>query len=369
MHEVYLGREQTYLKHFFLEHYLERVGYVIGMSHRSLVYVDGFSGPWRSEDEDFEDTSSRIAIRRLRKVREGIENAGRKVDIRCVFVEKDPRAYAALEGAVSDVKDLTIKAIPGKFENVIPEILDFIGPRFSLTFIDPTGWTGFALNRIAPILQHRPGEVIINYMTDFINRFSDLPEHAQSFNDMMGGPGFEGLDEDRKLELYCQRVRETGGFSAVTTTRIKKRLADRSYFHLIYGTRHVKGLEEFRKVEKEEISEQEKVRIAAKDLDKMIRSGGQQTLFGTSELHAPSSFAQELGSQKCKATERLNELLDERGRVSYEDVLLSLLELPLVWESVIQEVISEEKERGRLKIEGQTKRERTVKKRHYVVRT
>ena len=159
------------------------------MSHRSLVYVDGFSGPWLAEDEDFEDTSFRIAIRRLRKVREGIENAGRRVDIRCVFIEKDPRAFAALEGAVSDVKDLTIEAIPGEFENVIPQILDFIGPRFSLTFIDPTGWTGFALNRIAPILQHHPGEVIINYMTDFINRFSDLPEHAQSFNDMMGGPG------------------------------------------------------------------------------------------------------------------------------------------------------------------------------------
>jgi len=131
----------------------------------------------------------------------------------------------------------------------------------------------------------------------------------------------------------------------------------------------VKGLEEFRKVEKEEINEQEKVRIAAKDLDKMIRSGGQQNLFGSSELDAPSSFAQELGAQKRKATDRLNTLLDERGRVSYEDVLLSLLELPLVWESVIQEIISEEKERGRLKIEGQTKRERTVKKGHYLVRT
>lgn len=131
----------------------------------------------------------------------------------------------------------------------------------------------------------------------------------------------------------------------------------------------MKGLEEFRKVEKEEINEQEKVRIAAKDLDKMIRSGGQQNLFGSSELDAPSSFAQELGAQKRKATDRLNTLLDERGRVSYEDVLLSLLELPLVWESVIQEIISEEKERGRLKIEGQTKRERTVKKGHYLVRT
>jgi hypothetical protein len=56
MKEVYKGREQTYLKHFFLRHYLERVGYVIGMTHSNLVYVDPFSGPWRSESPNFEDT-------------------------------------------------------------------------------------------------------------------------------------------------------------------------------------------------------------------------------------------------------------------------------------------------------------------------
>jgi len=43
----YRGREQTYLKHFFLERYLERVAYVIGYSQPQFVYVDGFSGPWK----------------------------------------------------------------------------------------------------------------------------------------------------------------------------------------------------------------------------------------------------------------------------------------------------------------------------------
>ena len=47
----YEGREQTYLKHFFLEKYLERVAYVIGFSYPEFVYVDGFSGPWRAEHE------------------------------------------------------------------------------------------------------------------------------------------------------------------------------------------------------------------------------------------------------------------------------------------------------------------------------
>ena len=367
MHEAYLGREQTYLKHFFLEHYLERVGYVIGMTYGSLVYVDGFSGPWRSAGENFEDTSFMIAIRRLRKVREGIENAGRKVDIRCIFVEKDPKSFASLKQAVSGVTDLEVKPIPGEFENVIPEILDFIGKRFSLTFIDPTGWTGFALRRIAPILRHRPGEVIINYMTDFLNRFGDQPEHAQSFDEMMGGTGYAGLDEAGKIAFYSERIRQVGAFEHVTSTRIKYPYADRSYFHLIYATRHLKGLEEFRRVEEKEIEEQERIILEATEFRRLVR-GGQRSLFSPEELAGRRSFESELIEQKAKATNRLNRLLDERRRVSYEDVLRSLLELPLVFESIIQEIIRNEKERGRIRIEGQTARERKVKKGHYLVR-
>ena len=70
-HEFYRDREQTYAKHWFLEKYLERVAYNI-LSHRDdFVYVDGFSGPWRSEDETYEDTSFMIAVNQLRKVRDG----------------------------------------------------------------------------------------------------------------------------------------------------------------------------------------------------------------------------------------------------------------------------------------------------------
>ena len=75
--EYYAGREQTYLKHFFLERYLERVAYNIGSFAAEFVYVDGFSGPWRSEDQTFEDTSFMIAVATLRRVREGLKKIGR----------------------------------------------------------------------------------------------------------------------------------------------------------------------------------------------------------------------------------------------------------------------------------------------------
>ncbi len=64
--EFYRGREQTYLKHFFLEKYLERVAWNILSFRDEFVYVDGFSGPWKSEDEALEDTSFMIALNQLR---------------------------------------------------------------------------------------------------------------------------------------------------------------------------------------------------------------------------------------------------------------------------------------------------------------
>src|SRR5437867_2328429 len=167
----YRGREQTYLKHFFLERYLERVAYVIGYSQPQFVYVDGFSGPWKSEGEAFQDTSFIIAINQLRRVRDGLAKIGKQPRIRCLFIEKDPKAFGALEKAISNVSDFEAKALPGEFEKLIPDILRFIGQSFALVFIDPSGWTGFGLEKIKPILQHRPCEVLVNFMFDYINRF------------------------------------------------------------------------------------------------------------------------------------------------------------------------------------------------------
>jgi three-Cys-motif partner protein len=243
--EYYINREQTYLKHFFLERYLERVGFNICSFKDEFVYVDGFSGPWKSTDEKFEDTSFMIAIQKLRKVRDGVASTGRTPpSIRCLFVEKDKNRYDELTVAINGVDDIDIKLIHGEFENVIPEIIEYIGHSFSLVFIDPTGWTGFGLERIAPLLKRRPGEVIVNFMFDYVNRGFGV-----SFDELFGGPGWSPeLNENETIELYGERMKSAGQFDYVTSTRILKATKDRTYFYLIYGTRHWKGLYEYEMV-------------------------------------------------------------------------------------------------------------------------
>lgn len=371
--ENYRGREQTYIKHFFLERYLERVAYNILSFQNDFAFVDGFSGPWKSADEAFEDTSFVIALNKFRKIRRGFRDRGRTKNFRCLFVEKKPDAYRQLSEAIATVSDIQVKALNGSFENLIPEVLDFVGPCFSLVFIDPPGWTGFGLEEIGPVLRHRPGEVIVNFMFDPLNRFLEdpRPEIAKTYDPLFGGPGWhveveklveQGLArEEAILTVYRERFRKAGEFEHVTSTRILKPLADRSYFHLIYGTRHWKGLVEFRSVEKKAVDAQERVRSEAKYTRRVERTG-QPDLFVPSSLPIfPRSYENEREHQLSAATNELRSLLSRNKRVRYEEILGHLLERPLVWESDIKQSLRSMKSSGEIRISGLSGNARTPK--------
>ena len=93
--EFYKDREQTYLKHFFLEKYLQTVAFHIGYAFTDFVYVDGFSGPWRAQGEDLADTSFRIALDQLNYVCNALlaPPHNKKPEIRAIFVEEEASAF------------------------------------------------------------------------------------------------------------------------------------------------------------------------------------------------------------------------------------------------------------------------------------
>lgn len=86
----YPGREHAYIKHYLLAEYLSRWGYKIGSKWDPLVFIDGFAGPWGSQEAEFADTSFGIALRALNEAVNGLSKVNRKVRGVCVFVEKKP---------------------------------------------------------------------------------------------------------------------------------------------------------------------------------------------------------------------------------------------------------------------------------------
>jgi len=161
-----------------------------------LNYIDGFAGPWRSKDEKLSDTSPHVAVRVLRGAREGLKKKrGVNLRVRTMFVEKDPAKFEELKASFDGVVDLDVVVRAGEFETTIPEAVTFgrTGARpFCFAFIDPCGWTGFKLDAITPLLRVVPGEVLINFMTNFVNEFlgDPRPKTVASFKDLYGSDDF-----------------------------------------------------------------------------------------------------------------------------------------------------------------------------------
>lgn len=380
-HRLYEGREQTYVKHFFLENYLERVAYNILSFSNEFVYVDGFSGPWKSANEAFQDTSFKIAVDRLRSIQDGFSEQGKTISMRCLFIEKNPTAFNELKNAVKDIDDIKIKLINGSFEDHIGDVCTFIGQSFSLVFIDPTGWQGYPLEKLRPLLRLR-GEVLINFMSDFINRFIEHPDNtiAQTFDALFGGNWFEewkqlndqGMSrEAAAIEVYTRRLKEAGNFAHVTFTRIMKPQSARTYFYLIYATRHRKGLQEFRAVEKKAVDQQELVRNAAQSRVK-IEKTGQFSLLDDETLNAATAnaYAAEKAAQIDFAYTQITEILSKNPKgIQFGQIMYPLLERPLIWESDVKRMILELRSDGKIQIEGMTPRQRVPKPENLLVPT
>jgi len=220
--EYYRGREQTYVKHYFLDNYLERLAFKIGMSisGATLNYIDGFSGPWMNADDRLQDTSPFIAIEKLRATRASLAARNREFNFRCLFIEKDPDAYQKLKSAVADINDFAVEPLCGEFENHLARAATFAkegSNPFGFFFIDPTGWTGYPMAKLKPLFGNRFSELLINFMTSFIDRFVDTddPSLLLSFRDLFGDEkcrelwkGLKGIDkEDAMVDTYCRHFK------------------------------------------------------------------------------------------------------------------------------------------------------------------
>lgn len=288
----YSGREQTYVKHVFLDRYLERVAFVTLASGGwpSFAYVDGFSGPWKAQSEKSEDTSVSIALTKLGQVRQALKEVSKDTRTSALFVERNPSAFAELQKLLSSFPDANAQSINGEFHQHIAAVVKFIGPAFSLTFIDPTGWN-IDLAALRPLLECR-GEVLINFMYDFVNRQIDNPDQniQSQLTLAFGGEGWKQEIQGRMaagvpretaiLDVFMQRLKTIGGYPYVTYTSILKPLAERTYFHLVYATRHWRGLEEFRNVEADAMEVQERVRFDVRQSVRAQRSG-MNDMFGS----------------------------------------------------------------------------------------
>lgn len=370
--ELYAGREQTLVKHFILQKYLERFAYIVGSRWDVLTYVDCFSGPWNARSEKFEDSSFAIALKELRNARDALaKQRDRNVQLRCFFLERNRAAYAKLKEFADCVTDAKIETRNATLEESIPEIVNFVrrgGTKaFPFVFIDPTGWTGFEMETITPLLRLNPGEVLINFMTGHIRRFLDSPqeETQDSFKRLFGSAAFrrkvQGLAqlerEDAAVDEYTRNAKSVGNFNFGCTAIVLHPEMDRTHFNLIYLTRNLKGIEVFKDAEKKAMEVQETARAEAQQRKRVARKG-QSELFGSKDLHDSTHYESLRGRYLAKARGLVLKALESKRRVLYDDAWTLALSEPMSWESDLKEWIEEWKEEGRLEVVGMQPRQR-----------
>jgi hypothetical protein len=124
-------------------------------------------------------------------------------------------------------------------------------------------------------------------------------------------------------------------------------LADRTYFHLVYGTNHIRGLEEFRAVEALAMEAQHQARFDARMTKRQAKTGMADLFQDTSE-----SSSREIHLLRERATRRaerrLEQLLKNRREFRASDAFGAILEIPLMPLSEAQQLLVKARDEGRL---------------------
>ena len=350
MSDPYSGREQTRAKHFVLKHYLEALAFKV-LTFSDLTYIDGFSGPWQTRAQDFGDSSFMIAMAVLRDAQQKVfERSGLRRRIRCFFSESDPAAYVELSRAVRPFgrpdENFEIMTHEGRFEDAIQQIQSFIGDSFALIFIDPTGWTGYPLDKIKPLFQRRKCEVLINFMYEFINRFSHSRDEdiIASLDPILGGPGWEArldttLSRGLAVEkLFRQTLKRIGEFDFVISTKIDKATAERPHFFITYGTKSVEGLKTFREIEYAalRVHARSRAHASAKKREEQTNVGD---MFAEHEGEVREATIEEIvEEQKKLASIDLIDHLAKYGPTAFARVVTRLLQPFMLRETNVKDV-------------------------------
>ncbi|MCJ7542093.1 MAG: three-Cys-motif partner protein TcmP [Desulfobacterales bacterium] len=276
--EHYKNREQTFIKHTILRRYLGRLFMIKGQFEPVICYIDCFAGPWQEDSSQMHDTSIAISLKIMNDCQVALAERGKNVKFAALYIEKDRRAYDKLVDylQLDEWAKIETNALHGDFFTLRNAICDWCNnDSFAFFFVDPTGWKDVVeIETLRPLLQRKKSEYLINFMFDFILRTHTQEAFETHMRDIFGiVPNTANMTSDER-EGYLIRLYRNSLKKASTQCDKEPRTArvrvlypsrDRTFFDLIYLTRHPMGIRAF-------MEESEKVDI----IQKMVRAKTKQ---------------------------------------------------------------------------------------------
>jgi three-Cys-motif partner protein len=304
----YVGREHAYVKHVFLERYLEALIFKTASTFNHIVYIDGFAGPWQSANEEFADTSFGIALNALRRAKETWQKSKRNVRMTALLVEQHPKAYAKLATIQTRFPDIAIKTYLADFISIVPDIVaDIPRDAFAFFFIDPKGWS-IPLLKLKSMLERPKSEITFNFMFEFINRAASMtePVTVAGLDELMPYGNWRArladaekdavrplTPDERKdilISAFTENLAQIGQYHYVVPTEILRPSKNRTLYCLFFATRHESGLAAFRECQTKALDAQAETRAALK-VRRESADTGQSELFTSLHDMGPNETA------------------------------------------------------------------------------
>jgi three-Cys-motif partner protein len=372
----YGGREQAFVKHYLLEKYLPDWAYKVGSRWGSLVYVDGFAGPWGSKDPNYADTSFGIAVNALRNSRAGLSSKV-NLSVGSILVEKEKERFIELDtfAKSNNQPGFLVKAIRGRFVDCLSQVnaeIREVGVQpFKFVLLDPKGWVDIPMLTLRPFLTGRSCEVLVNLMTSDIIRFLNEDTRAESYRSLFGRPGVlellqnaEGIERvDLAVKEYCRSLKQLCQFQHVSSAAILEPTKREIKYFLVYATQSPIGIAVFKDAEMKAAKIQELVRE-----EKELQKTQQNPLFPDPE--PMSSFT--LGLRKRyleRARHKVREELKDptRSRFAYESLFCEAMAFPLVTPDDLHEWLKGWEPFIAIHLSKETSRKPTLGKADYIV--
>jgi three-Cys-motif partner protein len=362
----YDEREQSEIKHYVLRLYLEAATRIIGTT-RHIRYVDCCAGPWEERSTEYRDTSFGIAVPILQLAAGELRKRNLSPRFSCLLIEKKITAFAKLEkfAAEHNSVELPVAARNWNFTERLEDIVRFCSSpgAFPFIFIDPTGWQLAGISKIRPLLKLNPGEVLINLMSPFIGRF--IKDNKTDFSDLLGAdfPLLRDLSgpelESAIVAKYCEIIKREGDFGYVCSLPIMNPDMDSFNFHLIYATRHIKGVQVFKDVEKRTAEMTHALRAELQQKDRQARSGNFE-LFSPDVQYKETSYQRLEQTNKKLAKDAVWSLIETKSQAAYDACWGEALQFSAVYEADLRNWISTWQRDGLIRVEGKPSKARVL---------
>lgn len=244
----------TQAKHDILRNYLNAWFPIMARYNTRIIYLDAFSGPGLHADGEL--GSPIIA---LQTAHEHILADQFKAELVFIFIEKRRDRAEHLEGLVHSTfpalpKNFKYEVVTGTFCETFAECLDDLESKGSMlaptfAFIDPFGFSGIPLSLISRMMKYSKCEVLVTFMTGFINRFHEKNQE-RSLDELFATERWREVREIKDsetrrafiLDLYTQQLKDVAGAKYVLTFEMVNKFGQPEY-HLVYGTTNIKGIE------------------------------------------------------------------------------------------------------------------------------